>query len=88
MLHPWHEKTRWTDEIPRLSNIALLVLTIPHSNAAEESLLPHKEKTAFRPNLDAIRDFGKYCHSENANGEWWLATNMIFHWLSSMQQRK
>ena len=39
---------------PRLSRIALLVLTIPHSNAEEERLfsMVRKNKTAFRSSLD------------------------------------
>lgn len=45
---------------PRLSNTALLVLTIPHSNAAEERVfsLIRKNKTAFRPNLDPKETLG------------------------------
>ena len=40
---------------PKLSQIAKLVLTIPHSNAEEERLfsLVRKNKTAFRPTLDS-----------------------------------
>jgi len=39
---------------PKLSQIARLILVIPHSNAEEERLfsLVRKNKTAFRPNLD------------------------------------
>ena len=39
---------------PRLSSVAKLVLTIPHSNAQEERLfsMVQKNKTAFRPSLD------------------------------------
>lgn len=39
---------------PRLTKVAKLVLTIPHSNAQEERLfsMVRKNKTAFRPNLD------------------------------------
>jgi len=39
---------------PRLTKIAKLVLTIPHSNAQEERLfsMVRKNKTAFRPSLD------------------------------------
>ena len=39
---------------PRLSKVAKLVLTIPHSNAQEERLfsMVRKNKTAFRPSLD------------------------------------
>ena len=38
---------------PRLSKVAKLVLTLPHSNAAEERVfsIVHKNKTSFRPNL-------------------------------------
>lgn len=35
---------------PRLSNVAKLVLTLPHSNAGEERVF-RKNKTSFRPNL-------------------------------------
>lgn len=47
-------------QFPRLSNIALLVLTIPHSNATEERVfsLIRKNKTAFRPNLDPNETLG------------------------------
>ena len=39
---------------PRLTKVAKLVLTIPHSNAQEERLfsIVCKNKTAFRPSLD------------------------------------
>ena len=39
---------------PRLTSVAKLVLTIPHSNAQEERLfsMVRKNKTAFRPSLD------------------------------------
>ncbi len=38
----------------RLSQIAMLILVIPHSNAEEERVfsMVRKNKTAFRPNLD------------------------------------
>lgn len=47
-------------QFPRLSSIALLVLTIPHSNATEERVfsLIRKNKTAFRPNLDPNETLG------------------------------
>lgn len=47
-------------QFPRLSKIALLVLTIPHSNASEERVfsLIRKNKTAFRPNLDPNETLG------------------------------
>lgn len=47
-------------QFPRLSSIALLVLTIPHSNAEEERALSliRKNKTAFRPNLDPNETLG------------------------------
>lgn len=47
-------------QFPRLSSIALLVLTIPHSNAEEERVfsLIRKNKTAFRPNLDPNETLG------------------------------
>ena len=39
---------------PRITGVAKLVLTIPHSNAQEERLfsMVRKNKTAFRPSLD------------------------------------
>ena len=42
------------DKLPNLSKVALSVLTIPHSNAAEERVfsLVRKNKTDFRANLD------------------------------------
>ena len=47
-------------QFPRLSSIALLVLTIPHSNATEERVfsLIRKNKTVFRPNLDPNETLG------------------------------
>lgn len=47
-------------QFPRLSSIALLVLTIPHSNAEEERALSliWKNKTVFRPNLDPNETLG------------------------------
>lgn len=40
----------------RLFSVAKVVLTIPHSNAAEERIFSmiRKNKTCFRPNLDPI----------------------------------
>lgn len=45
---------------PRLSKIALLVLTIPHSNADEERVFSmiRKNKTSFRPSLDLEETLG------------------------------
>jgi hypothetical protein len=42
------------DKLPNLSKVALSVLTVPHSNAAEELVfsLIRKNKTDFRSNLD------------------------------------
>ena len=39
---------------PRLRKVARLILTIPHSNAEEESVFSiiRKNKTCFHPNLD------------------------------------
>lgn len=49
-------------QFPRLSNIALLVLSIPHSYATEERVFSlikkQKNKTAFRPNLDPNETLG------------------------------
>ena len=47
-------------QFPRLSSIALLLLTIPHSNATEERVfsLITKNKTVFRPNLDPNETLG------------------------------
>ena len=45
---------------PLLSKVALAVLTIPHSNAAEERVFSmiRKNKTEFRPRLDADTTLG------------------------------
>ena len=45
---------------PRLSKIAKLIMTIPHSNASEERIfsIVRKNKTCFRPNLDPIETLG------------------------------
>lgn len=64
-------------KFPRLSSIALLVLTIPHSNAEEERALSliRKNKTAFRPNLDPNETLGTgHCCTMVAQ-----RINMIFH---------
>ena len=55
-------------QFPRLSRIALLVLTIPHSNATEERVfsLIRKNKTAFRPTWDTR----EHCHCEDGVAEW------------------
>jgi hypothetical protein len=43
-----------TIQFPRLSRVVMLILVIPHSNAAEERVfsMVRKNKTAFRPSLD------------------------------------
>ena len=48
-----------TPQFPRLSEVAKLVLTIPHSNAQEERVFSmiRKNKTAFRPSLDTVNPF-------------------------------
>lgn len=47
-------------QFPLLSQVARLVLTIPHSNAAEERVfsMVRKNKTPFRPNLDPEETLG------------------------------
>jgi len=49
-----------SDQFSLLSQVAQLVLTIPHSNAAEERVfsMVRKNKTPFRPNLDPEETLG------------------------------
>ena len=61
----WHHLscTRRPDgqeRFPKLSKIALLVLTIPHSNAEEEKVFSmiKQNKTAFRPSLNQEETLG------------------------------
>ena len=61
----WHYASTMTRpdgqiRFPRLSKIALLVLTIPHSNAEEERVFSmiKQNKTAFRPSLNQEETLG------------------------------
>lgn len=58
--HVFHERTRWSEKFAKLSKIALLVLTIPHSNAEEERVFSMigQNKTSFRPSLDEQETLG------------------------------
>ena len=51
-----------------LSQVAQLVLTIPHSNAAEERVfsIVRKNKTPFRPNLDTEETLGNIVTTKKA----------------------
>lgn len=58
-------------QFPKLSKVAKLVLTLPHSNAEEERVFSviRKNKTPFRPSLDPDETLGSIVTIKSAIGD-------------------